>query len=264
MSKAIEVRWKQGEFAGYTDVFPVDEFKTDVTAAERVHLIRGPAGGRYTARYSLTVRGLTARLDYTAFPHFNENRGIVLGIMEFRFTDAMRQKVSQLRWDGSLVAPPEASVSTVVAESISDAVTSQNRAFAKQLMRPGQAKFRHALDVTYGGRCCVTGCDVPWALQAAHILPYKDKQSNAASNGLLLRGDLHALFDSDRLAVHPTSRIVYFAPDAQSWPEYADLHGVQKLRAPQPGYQGSGPRDRDLEARWKAYVRTHGDPTSPA
>jgi hypothetical protein len=41
----------------------------------------------------------------------------------------------------------------------------------------------------------VTGCDVVQALDAAHISPYLGDQSNHVTNGVLLRADIHTLFD---------------------------------------------------------------------
>ena len=45
MAKSVQVKWKTGLAKGYTDVFPLDEFKDAVVGAERVHLVRGRHGG---------------------------------------------------------------------------------------------------------------------------------------------------------------------------------------------------------------------------
>jgi HNH endonuclease len=66
------------------------------------------------------------------------------------------------------------------------------------------------------------------------------------TNGLLLRSDLHALFDAGQLAVHLKSRVVYFAEEARALTEYDSLHGVQKLRGPQPGYEKPAARQRAI------------------
>ncbi|WP_200883691.1 HNH endonuclease [Archangium violaceum] len=49
--------------------------------------------------------------------------------------------------------------------------------------------------VAYGGRCALTDCEEPRVLEAAHIFPYHGPQTNHVTNGLLLRADLHVLFD---------------------------------------------------------------------
>jgi hypothetical protein len=263
MPKVIEVTWKQAEFDGYTDVFPVEEFSSDVEGEERTHVVRGPKGGTDIARYRLTVRDNRARIDYTPFSHFNDPRGVVLGVMEFRFKNVSRTQVSELRWDGRVVSDEEAStVTRVTSEAVSaaDIVTEQHRRLAMQLARPGQAKFRKALDEAYGARCCISNCAVPLAINAAHVTPFARRQSNATSNGLLLRSDLHALFDGTMCAVHPTTRIVYFSHEALDWPEYRQWHGKAKLRAPQAGHENSAPALAALKARWAEFKRAHGNP----
>lgn len=61
--------------------------------------------------------------------------------------------------------------------------------------RQGQASFRNRLKEAYNNRCIITGCDVVEALEAAHIIPYLGDYTNIVSNGLLLRSDVHNLFD---------------------------------------------------------------------
>jgi len=62
-------------------------------------------------------------------------------------------------------------------------------------VRQGQPKFRRELLATYGRECAVTGCDVVEALEAAHILPYNGDTTNHVQNGILLRADIHTLYD---------------------------------------------------------------------
>jgi putative restriction endonuclease len=46
-------------------------------------------------------------------------------------------------------------------------------------------------------------------LEAAHLRPYRGVGDNHPSNGLLLRSDLHTLFDLDMLGIEPdTLRVV--------------------------------------------------------
>lgn len=67
------------------------------------------------------------------------------------------------------------------------------------VIRQGQPVFRAALMEAYEGRCAVTGCSAVDVLEAAHIVPYKGKHSQRTDNGLLLRADIHTLFDLGRL-----------------------------------------------------------------
>lgn len=62
-------------------------------------------------------------------------------------------------------------------------------------LREGQQQFRALLLEAYEGRCALTGCIVPELLEAAHIVPYRGPDTNRVDNGLLLRSDIHTLFD---------------------------------------------------------------------
>jgi hypothetical protein len=101
----------------------------------------------------------------------------------------------------------------------------RRRATANVVQRLGEPEFRRALIAAYKGRCAISGCDVEPALQAAHIIPYMGPQSNRCSNGLLLRADLHNLFDLGLLAIDPDSLTVCLAPSLTG-SCYAHLNGV--------------------------------------
>lgn len=71
------------------------------------------------------------------------------------------------------------------------------------MQRQGQAEFRRKLLEIYNYQCQVTGCDAEPALEAAHIISYKGDRTNHVANGLLLRADIHTLFDLHLLSIHP-------------------------------------------------------------
>lgn len=77
------------------------------------------------------------------------------------------------------------------------AADEDSRAFTRRVIatRRGQPQFRNALLEAYVGTCAVTGCTAVDALEAAHILPYRGDHTNNVRNGLLLRADIHTLFD---------------------------------------------------------------------
>jgi predicted restriction endonuclease len=70
----------------------------------------------------------------------------------------------------------------------------------------------------------ITGCDAQEALEAAHIIPYCETENNHPSNGLLLRADLHTLFDLDLIAINPETMQVHLAPSLRPT-DYGRLHG---------------------------------------
>lgn len=66
---------------------------------------------------------------------------------------------------------------------------------SNQTVRIGQSEFRTKLIRAYQAKCCVTGDKCEELLEAAHIQPYLNRESNHIQNGLLLRVDFHKLFD---------------------------------------------------------------------
>ncbi|MGI5163408.1 HNH endonuclease [Spirillospora sp. CA-253888] len=73
--------------------------------------------------------------------------------------------------------------------------------------RLGQKAFKAVVLNAYQGRCAITGSRIRPALQAAHILPLPDGGENRLDNGLLLRSDVHTLFDRGYLGVDTNYRL---------------------------------------------------------
>lgn len=80
----------------------------------------------------------------------------------------------------------------------------------------------------YNSRCAISGCAVEALVEAAHIVSYRGVQTNLVTNGLLLRADLHKLFDLHLLGSDPASREVQLSDELEQ-SEYAKFHG-QPLR----------------------------------
>lgn len=74
--------------------------------------------------------------------------------------------------------------------------------------RVGQSIFRHNVIENYDRRCALTRERTLPALEAAHIKPYTKGGEHAMSNGLLLRRDIHRLFDLGYVTVDPELRLV--------------------------------------------------------
>lgn len=79
----------------------------------------------------------------------------------------------------------------------------RHRIIASIVRRLGQPVFRRRLFVAYNAQCAITRCPTAWVLEAAHITPYRGIRTNAVSNGLLLRADVHTLFDLALIAIDP-------------------------------------------------------------
>lgn len=97
---------------------------------------------------------------------------------------------------------------------------------AQVKVRKGQAAFRRQLLHKYGLVCAVTGpCPAP-ALQAAHLREFAKHESHDVADGLLLRSDIHQLFDAGLVAVNPATMKVVIAPPLTKYPNYKALQGV--------------------------------------
>ena len=71
----------------------------------------------------------------------------------------------------------------------------RQKKLGEQARRPGQQAFSETIRWNYRNRCAVTGCVTPAALEAAHISTRTGHDDNSAANGILLRSDIHTLFD---------------------------------------------------------------------
>jgi hypothetical protein len=105
--------------------------------------------------------------------------------------------------------------------------------------RQGQQGFREDLIRTYGGRCFVTGCTELAALEAAHIRAVRKKGRHSVRNGMLLRADVHNLFDRG-LFVIDKDYVVTLHPRIKKDSCYRDLDG-KDLRAAAQGGPLPGP-----------------------
>lgn len=105
------------------------------------------------------------------------------------------------------------------------------------LVRPrlGQGAFRVGVIEAYGRRCAVTNERTLPALEAAHIIPVRDDGRHEISNGLLLRRDLHGLFDQHYVTITPDKALLVskrIKEEFENGKEYYAMHG-RRIRDPQ-------------------------------
>ena len=94
--------------------------------------------------------------------------------------------------------------------------------------RLGQGAFRVAVTEAYSRACAVTGEHSLPALEAAHIKPFALEGPHSISNGLLLRSDLHRLFDRGYVTVTPRYKLEVgkqLKEHFQNGKSYYPLHG---------------------------------------
>ncbi|MGM4892061.1 HNH endonuclease [Tardiphaga sp. 839_C3_N1_4] len=101
------------------------------------------------------------------------------------------------------VTAPYASVAATLdlPFDISSPADERRRVLSEQVRRDGTAGFRNAVYHAWAGRCAISRVSVSQVLEAAHIFPYLGSATNDLRNGILLKSDLHILFDEHLLSL---------------------------------------------------------------
>ena len=130
------------------------------------------------------------------------------------------------------------------------AITSDRRQLVMRQIRErrGQSKFRQALRLRYGGKCMITGCKLFDVVEAAHISPYRGSEDNHPENGLLLRADLHTLFDLDLLGIEPETLEIKLHSKVFDT-EYRNLEGRKLICSK------FKPDTEALKSRWNLFLQ---------
>ncbi|WP_338870300.1 HNH endonuclease [Spirosoma sp. SC4-14] len=103
-------------------------------------------------------------------------------------------------------------------------------------VRIGQGAFRLSVIDAYNKRCAITGEKTLPVLEAAHIKPFAESGPNQTSNGLLLRSDMHKLFDNGYITITPEFRIEVskrIKEEFDNGREYYQYHGKNLLILPE-------------------------------
>jgi putative restriction endonuclease len=148
-------------------------------------------------------------------------------------------------WGRSIVVGKTYSTDDYEGRALWEAIMSQmapptpRRAFAEEprrfgepalvVPRLGQGAFRISVTDAYRRACAVTGGKVLPALDAAHIRPYALGGGHEVSNGLLLRRDIHSVFDAGYVTIDEQLRFVVsdrVKTDFNNGNEYRRLHGA--------------------------------------
>lgn len=112
-----------------------------------------------------------------------------------------------------------------------------------QKVRIGQGAFRVLVTDAYTRKCSITGEKTLPVLEAAHIKPYALAGPNSISNGLLLRSDIHKLFDTGYLTITDGLKIEVskqIKEEYENGKEYYQFHGKDLFYL--PGKEKERPR----------------------
>jgi putative restriction endonuclease len=131
-----------------------------------------------------------------------------------------------------------------------DLIDARTRIDASIVRRRGQFEFRKQLLRAYQGRCAVTACSLHQVLEAAHIHPYLGDDTNVVSNGLLLRADVHTLFDLGLWWINPTNLRGEISEVLRET-EYVSIEGPSLYL---PEIESERPSRPALEIRFNAFA----------
>lgn len=140
----------------------------------------------------------------------------------------------------------------ILYTDISEAKNDDNvKGILRQLrLRRGQNKLRQNLIKIYQNKCCITGCNITELLHACHITPHAKSGNNNSTNALLLRSDIHDLFDCNLIGIHPKSLTIK-VKGTLSQTEYSKLSGIKLL----PRRDQKTPNLKSLKHRWRLFKK---------
>jgi ribosomal protein L37AE/L43A len=110
-------------------------------------------------------------------------------------------------------------------------------------VRKGQQKFRDRLIKQFGYVCAFSGKNHSTALEAAHLYQYSEYGEHHDGGGLLIRRDIHSLFDENLITVDPKTLVIEVHEDLKNIQTYKELIG-RKLQV-------------KVTAKTKAWLETH-------
>ncbi|MFD7301144.1 HNH endonuclease [Streptomyces pharetrae] len=139
-----------------------------------------------------------------------------------------QHSIRSMRWEKlrDAIAATGAPTTIDIADSAQRAISGGHKRVTVRA-RVGQAAFRLQLLKAQGETCAFTGPQPAAVLEAAHLYSYAATGEHHDSGGLLLRRDIHRLFDLGLIAVHPKTTTLDVAARLAGYPLYAALHGVE-------------------------------------
>jgi putative restriction endonuclease len=117
-------------------------------------------------------------------------------------------------------------------------------------VRVGQGAFRVLITDAYGRRCSITGEKTLPVLESAHIQSYSKNGPHSISNGILLRSDIHKLFDNGYLTITTDLKVEVsnrIKEEFLNGKEYYQYHGKDLITLP----------TKEIERPHKQYIEWH-------
>jgi hypothetical protein len=165
-----------------------------------------PASVKAVSLGSAPAKEIATRLEKLRYPVQRSGKDALNSKIERLYTETMVKGLEELSVGGSLKKKGREPIDAAL------------------LIRQGQEKFRQELLQHYKKRCAISGCELVPTLEAAHIRTYERADVSHITNGLLLRADLHKLFDLGLISVNTSDWTVVIASSLENSP-YRELHG---------------------------------------
>jgi putative restriction endonuclease len=220
--------WQSGPKGGWVGRARAteDAYDIDPEAVARGPWDDWPGDPLYRSRFGMEILNPTSP-SKVRWTQVREDLGVAINPgWDYPFSAAQERVLASYFGSGVVDAVaqiPEETLDDAARARVFADLSEDLRVRAMQViaLRQGQPAFRRALITAYGSTCAVTGTSVERVLEAAHIAPYKGVHTNEVTNGLLLRADIHTLFDLRLLTVTP-DLVVHVAPEVSDG-EYARL-----------------------------------------
>ncbi|TSD40504.1 HNH endonuclease [Rhodococcus sp. KBS0724] len=169
---------------------------------------------KYVASYGIGWRALDGAISYADLePHLS-------GASQHSIRPCDIKELEKLLGDLGVSVPPAPAGEL-------DVKIPGGRRDSRTKARNGQNEFRKALLQKYGLHCAVTGPCPAEALQAAHLRPFAEHETHSVGEGMLLRSDIHQLFDAGLIAINPVTMTVAVAPTLTQYTDYMKLEGAK-------------------------------------
>lgn len=200
----------------------------------------------------------TSQIDGDGPPQVNWNTmssGISISLPAAELIEELWAKhIADIRGDDDDLSRLDVIASELIEEGYFDALNiedERDRQLCEIVQRRGQPEFRSKLIAAYNGRCAITGSDAVDALEASHIMSYTGTKSQHVSNGLLLRADIHTLFDLGLIGIEPLSLEVVLSPKLLN----TCLKELCGRKLTLPNDVQLHPSNDAIEQRWKQFKR---------
>lgn len=261
-SEYLQLRWNDSRY--HDDIFNVSLFeKVRNNVLETHEHITRRSGDKGICYCRLLVQGKIAKLDYLDIPQknrlLNDKDEVDPGVLTIAFTDNSRTVVEEVIWeDENGEIEKNSAITTWDSVPYDDnfimpkATAGQIKVNKKERLSL-QNQFKEKLMDAYQRCCSISGCKTECALQAAHIFPAGNEGSFDVRNGLLLRADIHLLFDKGLIRIEPETLKIHLSKSVTD-SEYQKFQGKKLRRTRDPRQM---PDIQVLKWKWVHDVLSH-------